>query len=94
MPAFEAKTSEQIPNGEVPTQQEPENVSKEGNKVNTTYPCSSMHVVVRAVIKFEVGHDTVAVVAGKILWYGHDPLPLAKYPGISLGFPGENHFPF
>ena len=27
---FEAKTSEQIPNGEVPTQQEPESIAKEG----------------------------------------------------------------
>ena len=30
MPVFETKPSEQIPNGEVPTQQEPETVTKEG----------------------------------------------------------------
>ena len=30
MPVFETKASEQIPNGEVPTQQEPETVTKEG----------------------------------------------------------------
>ena len=30
MPVFETKASEQIPNGEVPTQQEPETVTKQG----------------------------------------------------------------
>lgn len=39
MPVFETKASEQIPNGEVPTQQEPQTVTKEGTFGLQSFKC-------------------------------------------------------
>lgn len=39
MPVFETKASEQIPNGEVPTQQEPQTVTKEGTFGLLSFKC-------------------------------------------------------